>query len=43
MILNRFNEILHNTTIDKTKNRKRKKQKLNEEQESDDEGNFIVT
>ncbi len=34
IILNRYNDILHNTTIDKTKNRKRKKQ------QSDDEGNM---
>ncbi len=36
IILTRFNEILHDTSIDKTNNRKRKKQ-----QESDDEGNLI--
>jgi hypothetical protein len=35
VVLNRYNEILHDTSIEKTKNRKRKKQ-----HESDDEGNF---
>ncbi len=38
MILNRFNEILHDTSSDSKKGRQRKKQKLNDEQESDDEG-----
>lgn len=37
LILNRYNEILHNTSIDKTNKRKRKKQ-----HESDDEGKRII-
>jgi hypothetical protein len=41
VVLNRFNEILHDTSVNKTNKRKRKKRKLNDEQESDDEGNLF--